>query len=85
MSICKSCEIKQSCFIPKTTRRKVVGCEIQQRRAKMTLNKLAKLVSELEGKKKQVNIAQIKEVLACTNKVLNLYGINFYTIVRNAK
>lgn len=51
----------------------------------MNINKLAVLVAELEGKKVQVNIGQIKEVLACLNKVLKLYGINFYTVVRNAK
>jgi len=50
----------------------------------MTLNKLAKLVTEIEGKKVQVNIAQVKEVLACTNKALKKCGVDFYTIVRNA-
>jgi MarR-like DNA-binding transcriptional regulator SgrR of sgrS sRNA len=50
----------------------------------MTINRLAKLVSELEGKKVQVNIAQIKEVLACVQKVLrNKLDIDFYTIVRS--
>ena len=51
----------------------------------MDINKLALLVSQEEGKKQEVNIAQIKEVLKCVNKVLALYGINFYTVVRNAK
>jgi len=51
----------------------------------MTLNKLAVLIAEREGKKKQVNIGQIKEVLSCVNVVLKLYGVNFYTVVRNAK
>jgi hypothetical protein len=51
----------------------------------MNINKLAVEVAEVEGKKVQVNIAQIKEVLSCVNKVLKLYGINFYTVVRNAK
>jgi hypothetical protein len=51
----------------------------------MNINKLAKLIAEEEGKKVQVNIAQIKEVLACVNKILELYGINFYTVVKNAR
>ena len=51
----------------------------------MNISTLAVRVAELEGKKVQVNIAQIKEVLSCVQKVLKLYGINFYTVVRNAK
>jgi len=51
----------------------------------MNINTLAKKISGLEGKKVQVNIAQIKEVLACANKVLKKVGIQFYTIVRNAR
>ena len=35
----------------------------------MNGNKLAKIISELEGKKKQVNIAQIKEVLMLMKKL----------------
>lgn len=35
----------------------------------MNGNKLAKIISELEGKKKQVNIAQIKEVLKLMKKL----------------
>lgn len=50
----------------------------------MNINQLAERVAELEGKKTQVNIAQIKEVLACLNKVLKLYDINFYQIIKNA-
>lgn len=37
----------------------------------MNGNKLAKIISELEGKKKQVNIAQIKEVLKLMKKLFN--------------
>ncbi|HMX99887.1 MAG TPA: hypothetical protein PK473_03210 [Nitrosomonas sp.] len=37
----------------------------------MNGNKLAKIISELEGKKKQVNIAQIKEVLMLMKKLFN--------------
>ena len=43
----------------------------------MTIAKFCVKVTKLEGKKKQVNIAQIKEVLSCTNKLLSgrLYRI----------
>ena len=33
-------------------------------------NKLAKEISEVEGKKVQVNIAQIKEVIRCEHQIL---------------
>jgi hypothetical protein len=51
----------------------------------MDLNTLAKLVTEAEGKKKAISIAQVKEVLACVNTVLKNYGVNFYAIVKKAK
>lgn len=35
----------------------------------MTINKFAMLVAKKEGKKKQVNIAQIKELLSTINKL----------------
>lgn len=35
----------------------------------MNLNQLAKEISALEGKKVQVNIAQIKEVLGCLGRI----------------
>ena len=37
----------------------------------MNINKFAVLVSKLEKKKKQVDIAQIKEILRVTNKLLD--------------
>ena len=37
----------------------------------MNLNQLAVRLSELEGKKQQVDIAQIKEVLKCLGVVLS--------------
>lgn len=37
----------------------------------MTINDFAIKVSQLEGLKVQVNIAQIKEILKVTNKILN--------------
>lgn len=38
--------------------------------AKINWNKIATAVSKIEGKKKQVNIAQIKEVINATMRVL---------------
>lgn len=37
----------------------------------MNLNDFAKLVTQKEGKKKQVNIAQIKEILKIVNGLVN--------------
>ena len=51
----------------------------------MDRNTLAKRISEMEGKKVQVNIAQIKEVVKCMGEVLKLYGVDINTIIRNAK
>ena len=44
----------------------------------MTINGFATLVSRIEGKKKQVNIAQIKETLAVANKLT--FGMLYYFI-----
>lgn len=43
----------------------------------MNINKFAELVAKKEGKKVQVNIAQIKEILAITNRLIKgcLYKI----------
>ena len=49
----------------------------------MKITTLAERVAKLEGKKVEVNIAQIKEVIRCINAVLKDEGVNFYTIVRN--
>lgn len=35
----------------------------------MKINELAKLITEFEGKKKQINIAQVLEVLKVMNKL----------------
>lgn len=35
----------------------------------MNINKFAEKVAKLEGKKKSIDIAQIKEILACINKL----------------
>lgn len=48
----------------------------------MTITQFAKLVSKEEGLKKEVNIAQIMELLRIINKAL--YGIP-YLIIRNIK
>ena len=45
----------------------------------MDINRFAKKVCESEGLKKQVNVAQVKELLAVVNK--KLFGI-LYLIVR---
>lgn len=37
----------------------------------MNLNQLAKRLSLLEGKKKQIDIAQIKELLACMGSIFS--------------
>jgi hypothetical protein len=39
----------------------------------MDLNKVAEEIAELEGKKEEQNIAQIKETLKCALIVLNRY------------
>ena len=57
---------------------------LTRRRNVMTITKLALLVAAMEKGKKQVNIAQIKEILACINKILKAHGVNFYQIVRKA-
>ncbi len=49
----------------------------------MNINELAKRITELEGKKKEVNIAQIKEVLVCVQKICKQSQVNFYQIIRN--
>lgn len=46
----------------------------------MKVTDFAVLVTKLEGKKKEVNIAQIKEVLKATNWLL--YGY-LYKLIRN--
>lgn len=41
----------------------------------MNLNQLAKKISEKEGKKVQVNIAQIKEILKCLIEIAAEAGV----------
>jgi len=48
----------------------------------MTLNELAIQISKFEGKKKQVNIAQIKEIIKVLCGILA--SISFYQFVRLA-
>lgn len=49
---------------------------------KMTINDFAKKLTKAEGKKKQVSIAQVKEILKIANSLLN--G-KLYKIIRDAK
>lgn len=44
----------------------------------MSINKFVVLVARVEGKKKQVNIAQIREILAVVNKLT--FGTLYYFI-----
>ncbi len=44
----------------------------------MSINKFVVLVSRIEGKKKQINIAQIKETLGVVNKLT--FGTLYYFI-----
>lgn len=46
----------------------------------MTINEFAKIVAKGEGKLKQVNIAQIKEVLRVVNMLLG--GNELYKMIR---
>ena len=48
----------------------------------MKLSTLARKITQLEGKKVQVNIAQIKEILRCINEVYKEYGYDFYLHVK---
>ena len=48
----------------------------------MKLSTLARKITQLEGKKVQVNIAQIKEILRCVNVVYKEYGYDFYLHVK---
>lgn len=48
----------------------------------MKLSTLARKITQLEGKKVQVNIAQIKEILRCINVVYKEYGYDFYLHVK---
>ena len=48
----------------------------------MNMNQFAKLVAEIEGGKKQVNIAQIKEILKVVNTITK--GV-LYAVVKTIK
>ena len=49
----------------------------------MTINNFAKIVAKKEGKKKEVNIAQIKEILRIVNDLTrgHLYDFIHYDII----
>lgn len=48
----------------------------------MDMNEFAKTVTELEGKKVQVNIAQVKEILKIICKLLARKGLNLKLFIR---
>ena len=49
----------------------------------MNINQFAKIVAMKEGKKKQVNIAQIKEILKVVRGILlKTTGKDFYKLIR---
>jgi len=54
----------------------------QEQQVSTTIHKFAVLVSQKEGKKKQVNIAQIKEILKVVN---NLLGGELYNLIKTGK
>ena len=53
-----------------------------QREEGLTIHKFACLVAKKEGKKKQVNIAQIKEILKVVNGLL---GGELYNLIKTGK
>lgn len=52
---------------------------IREKKPGMDLNTFAVKVTEAEGKKEQVNIAQVKEILKVTNDLL---GGKLYKLIR---
>jgi len=59
--------------------KKELNVDIKEEIKKMNINDFAVKVSKIEGKKKQVNIAQIKEILKVVN---NLLGGALYKLIR---
>ena len=51
----------------------------------MKVTTFAKKLTELEGLKKQVNIAQMMEILRCLKKLLHPVGIDLYKLINNIK
>jgi len=54
----------------------------KKRRVLMKVSELSQLIAAIEGKKKEVNIAQIKEILSCAQKVTKERGYDFYAWLR---
>ena len=48
----------------------------------MTINEFAKEITKLEGKKKEVNIAQVLEILRIIKALLLPLGVNIYKLIR---
>jgi hypothetical protein len=53
------------------------------KKQKLNLNKLAKLITDIEGKKTQVNIAQVKEILKIMIELQAQY-IEVYQVMNEA-
>jgi len=51
----------------------------------MTFKELAKKLTEIEGKKKQVNIAQMSEILKALSKLMYEDPTLFVTLYKNGK
>ena len=51
----------------------------------MRLIDFATLICKKEGKKKQVNIAQVMEILKIIRSLLLVIGIDLYMIIRKGK
>lgn len=48
----------------------------------MTINEFAQIIAKREGKKQQVNIAQIMEIVKCINDELKGAGVDFYGLIK---
>lgn len=49
----------------------------------MKINDFAVLVAKNEGLKKEINIAQIKEILKVIEKILKTKGLSLYSCIKN--
>ena len=50
---------------------------------RMKVTEFARLICEKEGKKKQVSIAQIMEILKVIKEMFNKHGMSFYGIIHD--
>ena len=56
-----------------------------KKEGKMKVTTFAEMVAELESGKKQVNIAQIKEILKHINQLFREEDLNFYGMIRKMR